>query len=291
MEQNGSTNSTDVSARLDVYYWEQILTGILIGLIAVLGIMGNSMILLAVAFSRKLQTSTNAFVTSLSIADLLTSFFLLFYTIGVFGRNGWPIPQAQWLCAVAAFMNYICRGTSLYTMAAIAINRLLLITNPSLYQKIFVSWKLVIFLITPWVVIGSSISVMTISGFSVFGYDEGDLACAIDDTVNMNSDMVSLIVTLIAFPIPLLVTTISYTWIYVYLKKHYRAKKRNLRKRNLPASNVDVINMTSSDTPSSGPTSLVSGPSTLANGPTSLASGPSVWPVVHPPRLVDHLIL
>ena len=275
MDLNESTNNTDDCARPDIHYWEQILTGTLIGLIGILGIMGNSMIILAVIFSRRLQTSTNAFVTSLSIADLITSFFLLFYMIGVFGRNSWPIPQASWLCSLTAFMILMCRGTSLYTMAAIAINRLLCIINPSLYQKIFVSWKLVICLIVPWAILGISISSMCISaGFTVFGYDRLDLACTMD-SANIHAGQMSFTINLIAFPIPLLTTTVSYSWIYVHLKKHFRAQKRSIRRSSLDISMINMTNYTHS----SDPSSLASGPSSdehsqiegglAANGPSA----------------------
>ncbi|XP_072037212.1 G-protein coupled receptor moody-like [Amphiura filiformis] len=244
---DNNTNIIADSNRLIVFYWEQVLTSTFIFLIALMGVIGNSMIIIAVSFSCKLQTSTNAFVTSLAIADLITSIFLFFYAIAGLGRNGWPIPQAEWLCAFTAFVIYTCRGTSLYTSAAIGVNRLILITRPSLYRKIFVSWKLAVCLTIPWVVLSGSIIILLLTGFSAFGYDYADLACAIDDS-NKNAEVVSLVATLIAFPIPLIVTTVSYSWIYVFLKKHFRAKKRSLCPPTSDGSNMTSV---TSDTPSS----------------------------------------
>ena len=274
MDLNESTNITDVYARYDISYWEQILTGILIGLVGILGIMGNSMIILAVSFSRKLHSSTNAFVTSLSLADLITSFFLLFYMVGVFGRNSWPIPRAPWLCALTGIMMIVCTGTSLYTMALISINRLLLITKPSLYKKIFVSWKLVICLMIPWTILGGIVSIFIMrSGFSIFGYNKHDLACGIN-TVNVNAGLLASTVTLISFPIPLIITTICYIWIFVYLRRHFQKQKRNLRKSSLLVPSADEMNMISpgtSHTHTSAASALVSGPSSLVSGPSTLA--------------------
>ena len=265
MDQATSVNITRISYGLEVYYWEQVLIGIFIGLIAVLGIMGNSMILLAVSFSLKLQTSTNAFVTSLSIADLITSFFLIFYMISVLGRNGWPIPQAQWLCAFTAFMMYMCRGTSLYTMAAIAINRLLLITKPSLYKRVFVSHKLVICVAVPWIIVSGTIFMLLAIGFSVFGYDDADLACAIDDS-HEKAEAVSLLTTLVAFPIPLLITSVCYLKIYIYLRKHFKAQKGKLGKVPHAETSTDEPNRSSvirssmiTDTPSTNPITKTTG--------------------------------
>ncbi len=135
---SGDENSTSLSANLlNVSYWEQILTSILIGIIAITGLIGNSMIIAAVAFSRKLQTATNAFVTSLGVADLLTSFALIWFTVGALGDGVWPIPQAYWLCQFAGFMIYAGIGTSMWTLGIIAVNRFVRIARPHWYNKIF----------------------------------------------------------------------------------------------------------------------------------------------------------
>ena len=57
------------------------------------------MIIVAVAFFLKLQTVTNAFVASLAVADLATSFFhLIGNGISTFSKEVWPLPQANWIC-------------------------------------------------------------------------------------------------------------------------------------------------------------------------------------------------
>ena len=88
------------------------------------------MIILAVSFSRKLQTATNAFVTNLAVADLLTSFILIWYTVGALGKGDWPIPQAYWICEVTGFSIVASIGTSTHNLAIIALNRLIRIQNP-----------------------------------------------------------------------------------------------------------------------------------------------------------------
>ena len=98
---NSTANSTTATPNATVNYWEQALTGGLIILIAILGLIGNSMIIVAVALCRKLQTSTNAFVTSLAVTDLITSFFTVWGGVSVLGKDEWPLPQAPWLCRLS----------------------------------------------------------------------------------------------------------------------------------------------------------------------------------------------
>ena len=205
---NNHSNCSTIPVKLDVFYWEQILTTVLMGIIAIAGFIGNSMIILAVVFSCKLQTSTNALVTSLACTDLLSSILLMFYMIGTLGKNGWPLPNAYWICQGTAFLGYAAIGTSIYTIAAIALNRLVLITKPFLYKKLFKSWKLVLFIAIPWIVPSFGIMICALSGMGDFGYDPGDLACAAIDTP-CNTFALSLFITLIGFPIPLAVIVVS----------------------------------------------------------------------------------
>ncbi|XP_072037213.1 melatonin-related receptor-like [Amphiura filiformis] len=210
MENFSTPVRNETTKYLDVAYWEQIITTIMIGLVAVAGIVGNSMIIMAVAFSCKLQTSTNVLVTSLGVTDLLTSVLLVFYMLGTLGKpeeGGWPYPKAYWLCQMTAFVLYATVGTSLYHMASIALNRFVLIVKPALYPVIFARWKLGIFILVPWLVPSIGIMILVLSGIGEFGYDPADLACAAVDHPD-NTFALSLFITLIGFPVPLVVISV-----------------------------------------------------------------------------------
>ncbi len=223
-----TANSTVSSqTNLHVFYWEQVLTAILILIIATSGIIGNSLLLLAVAFCQKLHTSTNSFVTSLSVADLLTAAHLIWYAIGVLGQNEWPIQNATWLCTQAGFTIYACRGTSLYTLAAIAVNRYMFITKPScMYNQVFSSWKLVILIAIPWIIPRISLIILLLCDVGEFGYDAGDYSCS---AIGSDPpDFMAISIAIMGFPIPLVLVVFSYTKIYLYLRKHFHAKKISL---------------------------------------------------------------
>ena len=221
---NNVTNSTNY---LIVSYWEQVVTGTVTLLISLIGLIGNSMLITAVMFSRKLHTSTNAFVTSLAVADLMTAFFLIWFAVGVLGPDGWPIPQAYWICELTGFVIYACRGTSLYTLGTIAVNRLILITKSHMYERIFKSWKLGVLIAVPWVISWGSFSLLLLNGIGGFGYDNTDISCSVVGYYD-KSDILTICLVTIGFPLPLLVVLFSYTWIYIHLKKHFRTKKRIL---------------------------------------------------------------
>ena len=132
MDNNSATeNITDLQFMSQLPYWAVILRYVILFTIVIIGIIGNCMIIIAVAFSRILQTSTNAFVTSLAVTDLLTCLVVSMNYIAVPLLLGTDMVNK--LCQFVAFVIYSSVGTSLYTLGAIGINRLLLITKPILF--------------------------------------------------------------------------------------------------------------------------------------------------------------
>ena len=222
-----NTSFSSHSSQLQVSYQEKIVVATIIILLAITGIIGNSMIILAVAFSRKLQTATNAFVTSLAVTDLLSSFFFIWFAVGVFGKNEWPIPGTSWICSLTAFMLHVCAGTSLYTLGAIAVNRLVFILKPFLYHKIFSKWKLCVFVALPWILPSVFLIIFLLTGNGKLGYDKQNLSCSdIDNYAKGHVFNIGQIV--FGLPIPILMIVGSYLWLYIYLRRHFEIQKQRV---------------------------------------------------------------
>ena len=88
---NQTINAT--SAPYALAYGERVFGAIIVIIVSVVGIFGNSMIILSVIISKKLRTSTNAFVVNLGVADLLTCLFLPWFAVALLGQNGWALPK------------------------------------------------------------------------------------------------------------------------------------------------------------------------------------------------------
>ncbi len=231
MAVSNTTNTNDMIFMdniMNISYWEQILAALFLSLVTITGLVGNSMIILAVAFSIKLHTATNAFVTSLSIADLLTCFTLIWYTISTLGKGEWPISGTYWICQGTGFMIYACIGTSMWTLGLIAVNRLVLIIKPAWYNKIFTSWKLVVLVTIPWVIPEVFLLIMNSAGYVHFGYNKSTLSCAVI-THTLESAVAQNLVGLF---LPLIAMIVSYICIYVYVTKRFKAHQHSLAKHS-----------------------------------------------------------
>ena len=220
---NSSKNITD-DHPADSQYWQSILIAVTTGLISVTGLIGNSAVILAVAFSRKLQTAPNALLTNLAIADLMICFFLIWWVVGT------PTPEFVWPCAISSFMLYTCNGVTLFTLTAIAVNRLVYITKNDLYKKLFpscMSWKMCIMLLTLWILPFGAVLIPHLMNLGHFDLEvfQNQRMCTDLDTFK-NSDQVLLVLFLTGFIIPSLTIFICYIRIFLYLRNHFRKQKQ-----------------------------------------------------------------
>ena len=218
-----STNTTDVPYSLA--YGELIFASVIVITILVTGIIGNSMIIFSVILSKKLRTSTNAFVVSLSVADMLTCLFLPWYVVAFLGKDGWILPEAEWLCGATGFMVFTCTGVSLYNLAAIAINRLIYLTRPFQYQNIYKPWVVAVMVVFTWLIPGGILIILMLSGIGGFGYETVDYPSCSDLDDVYGADAFDLAQTVVGLPVPLITIVICYTWILIHIKRHFKRRK------------------------------------------------------------------
>ena len=219
---------------------EFVAVGILTLILFLFGTIGNSMVLLAVAFSRQLRTKTNVFVMSLAISDLITSTFLLWEAVARFGKDGWLLPNAQWLCGLTAVMVYIGVGGSLTSMAAIAVDRVLLITRPFTYQSIFTAPKITMMLILAWMLPICMVMAPLIGGFGTVGFDSLEYTCQASTVHPDGTHNVSIYTTAqgVWSFLLLLIIAICYVVLYCHVRRHFKRQKRMRRQTETPLSDI-----------------------------------------------------
>lgn len=215
-------------------YEQRCVVALLFIVIAMLSIIGNSLVILAVFTSQKLWTVTNTFVLNLAFADLATGLTLPFNAMALLGMNGYPGPSQ--LCTLAAWTMFTCVGCSLYTLASIAFNRLILITKPKLYRSIFTTKIIIFWIILLWGLPLLQTAIPTLLGAGEIGYNSKYGVCAQLDVSNAYdfAQAVGL------YPIPLLLMLVCYIRIYFYLRKHNEGViKRDSENKSATYSNKE----------------------------------------------------
>ena len=217
---------------------ERLAAAAMFSVVLISGTLGNCMIIVAVALCRKLQTRTNAFVLSLSVADLVTCLSLFPTICALAGKEGWPLPGFEWLCTGGAFLLYTSVGVGIYHLAAIALNRMVVITCPATYLKMYSPCKLVGMICVLWVIPALVMLVPPLLNLGGLGYDHEDTTCSDFDS-HPNGYIYNLIQTSCLYPGPLVIIIICYSRTFWHIKKHF--KKRHQTITRMSTFNVSDI--------------------------------------------------
>ncbi|XP_072028505.1 G-protein coupled receptor moody-like [Amphiura filiformis] len=218
-------------------YNQHIVVAITISIAAILGILGNSLVIISVFVSKKLRTVTNAFVVNLSIADLITSLMIPWHVVILLSHEEYPIKD--WGCAAVAGLIFICIGTSLFTLACIALNRLMLITRPmKKYITVFSPFFTGIWITATWVIPFCFNIIPPFLDVGKLGTSQKYRVC-LGISKHPKNDTFNYIQLIGCFPVPIVTLIISYSWIYIHLRRHAHKLKK---------SGADTLNMSETAT-------------------------------------------
>lgn len=127
---------------------ESTLYGVVLSLLCVLTLLGNSLVCLAIWRFRNLRNLTNYLVCSLACADLLVPLLrVIFIDISVFS-GGWVFGET-W-CSISSMCGVLLCGASILHLCAISIERLIAIKWPLSYDIKVTPKRIVISLIYIW---------------------------------------------------------------------------------------------------------------------------------------------
>ncbi|XP_038067107.1 protein trapped in endoderm-1-like [Patiria miniata] len=201
---------------------------------AVLGLVGNSLVIWSVVLSKKLRTVTNTFVVNLSLADLWTSLSYPWQVLAILSRDGWPL-STEFPCIIAAVQLYTGLGASLLSLAAIACNRFVLVSQkPATYRRWYTPGKVAIMIAVTWTCPCVVFFLPPIIGIGELGYDPQDHTCS-DKDGHPRGPEYNLAQSLGLFPVPLIIIISAYTALYIHLKRHFRKQKRRHTQQDSPA--------------------------------------------------------
>ncbi|XP_038044996.1 melatonin receptor type 1B-A-like [Patiria miniata] len=199
-------------------YTQRVIVATMFLIAFVVGTIGNSLVILAVLLSKKLRTTTNAFVVSLSIADLLTCLVIPWNAVALLGKDGLPV--GEWICSIVAIAQATTVGCSLYMLASIGLNRLLLITRASTtYRVIFTPRKIAVWLLLIWLIPLLIVLLPPVLNVGAVGFNPKYHTCG-SISSHPKSNYYDLIIVGTLYPIPLLTLLVCYILIWRHLYLH-----------------------------------------------------------------------
>ncbi|XP_022109234.1 G-protein coupled receptor moody-like [Acanthaster planci] len=253
-------NATDIPPFEFNDYTQRVVVAVMYLVVILLGTAGNILVILAVLLSKKLRTATNAFVVNLSVADLLTCLVLPWTVVATLSKDGLPV--GEWVCSVAAVVQATAIGCSMYTLASIGLQRLLLIKRPmTTYRVIYTPKKIAAWLVVAWSIPLLVTLVPPLLDVGAVGYNKKYRHCGFPSTHPRSNDY-DLIIAGGLYPVPLITIVVCYVLIWWHLRRH-------AKKVSAPEASTDSMTQTTR-------MSMVSESMATTNRPTHNANKPGV---------------
>ena len=115
-----STNVTNTTES-DFERYTRIIVPTIFGFILVLGLFGNSLVIIVVLADKHMRNTTNILILSLAFADLFFILFCVPFTATGYAMPVWPFGAVG--CKMAQYAMHVCAYASVYTLVLMALDR------------------------------------------------------------------------------------------------------------------------------------------------------------------------
>ena len=230
----GSTPAIGQSIKLDFLSYITLTVSM-----ALLGTVGNILVLGALCVHKRLRVLGNVFIANLAIADLFVSAMINpFSLIGVFD-GGVFFLKYPWVCEIIGTLCTLVCSCSIWSIASISMNRYIAICHRLTYPKIYNRNTLPVILLATWCLC-FSIDLPTYLKWSNHEFNTKVNFCTWDYTGNHGY---SLYVISLGFYVPMCLTSYSYVRIFLFSRKTKRRLKNILPSDVCPRSRIRTTDM------------------------------------------------
>ena len=127
------------------------IVAVIAGFVSLITVGGNLVVLLSFFLERTIRQSSNYFIASLAVSDLLIgSVSMPFYTLYLLTGQNWPL--GQMICDLWLSIDYTVCMTSIYTVFCITVDRFCSVKLPAKYRKWRTDGKVFIIIGVTWFV-------------------------------------------------------------------------------------------------------------------------------------------
>lgn len=215
-----------------------IIVSIII-VVIVAAVCGNLLVCAAILLNKRLRKTTNYFIFSLAISDLMTALFSMPFDVDAFA---YPFQWSggEFLCNFWAFMYLIAAPTSILNLMAVSMDRYLAISSPLKYYTVMKPKVALLFITIIWLY---SLTFTTVGMVRWPYYDSS----VIDGLCYFNiSPYYSVVSSAVNFLLPTMIMCVIYFKIYQIASAHaHRIAKQEVPTSIASNSNEDSATITS----------------------------------------------
>ena len=181
-------------------------------------LIGNSLTCIAVYRNTRLRTSTNLYLISLAVSDIIHAAIVMPLTAGVLIAG--ELPYGETVCDLFALFTQFSVYVSPTTMGLTAFNRYVRIVKPQHYSRIFTDARSKIYVAAVWLTIVGYISIPKMAGFTEKSFFAGHAVCIFVQTTVAMKTIHYIIVVCFFLLLPLVVASVSYYKVFKEIKHH-----------------------------------------------------------------------
>ncbi|XP_069172707.1 allatostatin-A receptor [Procambarus clarkii] len=105
-----------------------IVVPIIFGIIVLVGLFGNTLVVIVIIANKQMRSTTNYLIFSLAMADLLFIVFCVPFTASDYILPTWPFGSI-W-CKTVQYLTYVTAYASVYTLLLLSFDRFLAVVHP-----------------------------------------------------------------------------------------------------------------------------------------------------------------
>ncbi len=203
--------------------------------IALVSIIGNTMVLAVVYRNQRLRTVTNAYIINLAVSDILMAVFCMPLTTIALITVEWPMSDT--VCNFQGILGVSLSFISLQTMTLTAVNRYFRIVRPGKYPSIFTKRSTIIMIAAIWLV--------GLSFGELYVWASGGEIVFLQKAGTCFPRYVPLVVSIHGYLLPSILIFACYLLVYKAVRRHSLTVTCTLQRGEQPLGpNCEEINAT-----------------------------------------------
>ena len=244
---------------------ERITIGVILSVIIFFSVGGNVLVCVAIVTERTLRKTSNYFIISLAIADMLVAILVMTFAVANDIMGYWVFGGA--FCDIWISSDVMCSTASILNLCAISLDRYIHIRSPLHYER-WVTRKRTLLVITAMWLLSALISFLPIHlGWHELGIErdvtsDGAVIANTSSSRSANATaprvvndytcvmelnpLYAVLSSIVSFYVPCIVMILIYFKMYQYARMHVKSIRKSMA--------AGTVNHISNDNNSTGPT-------------------------------------